>query len=131
MFDMKLIIKELDAKIDDRGIFAEILKSDDIKDQVKEVLLIVSKPNVVRGNHYHQKKIEWLCVIKGRAKFLYEDIKTGERKEFVVDNKPTIIKTPLNVAHAVKNIGDDDLYLFEISNHIYEETPDIIKKVIM
>lgn len=128
---MDLIIKELDVKADDRGIFIEILKSNEIKDQIKEVLLIVSKPGVVRGNHYHKEKAEWLCLIKGKAKFVYEDIETGERKEFVIDNKPTIIKTPLNAAHAIKNVGDDDLYLFEVSNHIFEENPDIFKKEVI
>ncbi len=128
---MRLRIKELDAKMDERGIFAEILKSSEIKAQVKEVLLIVSKPGVVRGNHYHKKKVEWLCLMKGKGKFLYIDNKTGARKEVIIDNKPTIIETPLNVAHAIKNVGKDDLYLLEISNHLYAETPDMFRKEIM
>jgi UDP-2-acetamido-2,6-beta-L-arabino-hexul-4-ose reductase len=128
---MELKIKELDLKEDDRGIFAEILKGDEIRDKIKEVLLVVSKPGVIRGNHHHTKKIEWICLIKGKAKFLYIDNKTGERREFVIDNKPTIIETPLNVAHAIKNIGEDDLYLLELSNHIFADDPDIFKKEIM
>lgn len=128
---MELKIKELDSKADERGIFAEILKSNETKEQIKEVLLAVSKPGAVRGNHYHKKKVEWLCLIKGKAKFLYVDIKTGESKEVIIDNKPTIITTPLNIAHAVKNIGKDDLYLLEISNQIYSENPDIFAKKIM
>ncbi len=128
---MKLKIKELDAKENERGIVVEILKSSEMKEQIKEVLLIVSKPGVVRGNHYHKKKAEWLYIIMGKGKFIYEDVKTGERKEFIIDNKPTIIETPQNVAHAVKNIGDDDLYLLEISSHLYAEDPDIFKKEIM
>jgi UDP-2-acetamido-2,6-beta-L-arabino-hexul-4-ose reductase len=128
---MELEIREFDAKDDERGIFIEILKSNEIKEQIKEVLLIVSKPGVVRGNHYHEKKAEWLCLLKGKAKFLYIDIETGEKKELVIDNKPTIIKTPLRVAHATKNIGKDDLYLLEISNHLYSEDPDMFRKEIM
>lgn len=128
---MELEIMEIDAKEDERGIFVEILKSNEIKERIKEVLLIVSKPGVVRGNHYHEKKAEWLCLVKGSAKFLYIDIETGEKKELIVDNKPTLIKTPLRVAHAIKNIGKDDMYLLEISNHLYAEDPDNFKKEIM
>ncbi len=128
---MRLKIREIDVKEDGRGVLAEILKSGKVKNQIKEILLIVSKPGVVRGNHYHKKKAEWLCLLKGRGKFLYVDVKTGARKEFVIDNKPTVIETPLNVVHAIKNIGKEDLYLLEISDQLYAETPDISKKEIM
>ncbi|HIH50322.1 MAG: WxcM-like domain-containing protein [Candidatus Micrarchaeaceae archaeon] len=128
---MRLKIREIDVREDERGIFAEILKNDGLKERIKEVLLVVSRPGVIRGNHYHKKKAEWLCLLKGKGKFLYVDNETGARKEFVIDNKPTIIETPLNVAHAVKNVGDEDLYLLEISDHLYSEDPDISKREIM
>jgi dTDP-4-dehydrorhamnose 3,5-epimerase-like enzyme len=131
LFEMDLKITEIDAKENERGIFAEILKSNQTEEQIKETLLVISKPGAVRGNHYHKKKVEWLCLIKGRGQFIYIDIKTGEKKEFVIDNKLTLIKTPLNVAHAVKNIGKDELILLEISNQLFEEDPDIFEKEIL
>lgn len=130
---MELEIKELDIKKDDRGSTIEIIKRNLINDDIKEVLLISSKPGVIRGNHYHEKKAEWLCIIHGKAKFVYEDIKTGERKEAIIDGeKPTIIKTPVNVSHAVQNIGDDDLLMIEVSGQIYDEkAPDTFRKQII
>ncbi|MDE1871037.1 MAG: WxcM-like domain-containing protein [Candidatus Micrarchaeota archaeon] len=129
---MDLEITKLDLRGDDRGIVVEILKKSRIDPEIKEILLISSKPGVVRGNHYHKTKAEWLCIIRGRAKFVYEDNETGERKEIIVSGeKPSLIRTPVNVAHAVKNIGDDELYMIEISNQIYDEIQDTFKKQIM
>jgi UDP-2-acetamido-2,6-beta-L-arabino-hexul-4-ose reductase len=129
---MKLEISKVNVKIDERGLLAEMVKKGKLNGEIKEVLLITSRPGVVRGNHYHKSKDEVLCIIKGRAKFVYEDIRTGKRKELTVSGKvPVVIRTPKNVAHAIKNIGKEDLYLLEISNQIYEEKPDTFKKEIM
>lgn len=129
---MDLEITKLDLKGDERGIVVEILKRGKIDPEIKEVLLISAKPGIVRGNHYHKTKAEWLCIIRGKAKFVYEDNKTGERKEVIMSGEePSLIRTPVNVAHAIKNIGDDDLYMIEISNQIYEEIPDTFKKQIL
>jgi len=130
---MELDIKELNVKKDDRGAVLEIIKRDLINEDIQEVLMISSKPGVIRGNHYHERKGEWLCIVQGKAKFVYEDIKTGERKELIVDGeKPTIIKTPKNVSHAVQNIGDGDLLMIEISDKLYDEkNPDTVRKPVM
>lgn len=126
---MELEIGELEIKSDDRGFVTELLTSKKANSEIKEVLFIVSKPGVTRGNHYHKSKAEWICIIKGKAKLVYEDNVTGERREVIVSgDKPTVISTPTNVMHWVENIGDDDLYTIEITNHLYEEGPDTFRK---
>jgi len=123
---LDLEIKELDIKSDDRGHVIEVIKADNIK----EVLFILSKPGATRGNHFHKSKAEWLCIIKGKAKLTYSDVATGKKTELIVngDEKPTIIKTPKNIAHVVHNIGTDDLYMLEISDKIYDKkNPDTFK----
>ena len=125
---MKLEIRDLDIKSDSRGIATEILTSDQMP-EMKEVLLQISKPGTIRGNHYHKKKVEWICVIKGEAKIIYEDVYDGEKKTiFVSGDKPQIIKTPLDVLHTVYNIGDEDLYTISILDSIYAKMPDTYKK---
>jgi UDP-2-acetamido-2,6-beta-L-arabino-hexul-4-ose reductase len=130
---MKLEIKKLDIRSDDRGFAINILDKKSLKDyDIKEILIIVSKPGAIRGNHYHKTKLEWLGILNGRAKFVYEDNKTGKRKMVTISgNKPKMIRTPRNVTHAVKNVGKDDLYMIELSNQIYEDNPDTFKKQIM
>jgi UDP-2-acetamido-2,6-beta-L-arabino-hexul-4-ose reductase len=125
---MKLEIRDLDIKSDNRGIATEILTSDQMP-EMKEVLLQISKPGTIRGNHYHKKKVEWICVIKGEAKIIYEDVYDGEKKTiFVSGDKPQIIKTPLDVLHTVYNIGKEDLYTISILDSIYAKMPDTYKK---
>jgi UDP-2-acetamido-2,6-beta-L-arabino-hexul-4-ose reductase len=129
---MDLEIKELDLRSDDRGLVAEILKRNQISQDIKEILFGVSKPGVIRGNHYHKSKVEWLCVIKGKGKLIYQDIESGEKKEIIVSgDKPVVVKTPVNAAHSHENIGDTDEYWIEITNQIYDEVPDTFKKQVL
>src|SRR5258706_1590236 len=42
-------------------------------------------PNKIRGNHYHQKKDEFMYIIKGRLRAVYEDIDTNERQSMILE----------------------------------------------
>ncbi|MBI5148222.1 WxcM-like domain-containing protein [Candidatus Pacearchaeota archaeon] len=63
-------------------------------------------PGMVRGNHYHLEKIEWIIAPEeSRIEIILEDIKTKTRRKFILDNLERLTIGP-GVAHAFKNIGD-------------------------
>lgn len=119
---MKVAPKNLKLKKDDRGWSVEILKRNEIKQDIRYVYLMTSKPGAIRGNHYHKRRAEWLCVLHGKAKFIIVDNKTGKKTQFTVSgDKPRLVDMPTNVTHTIKNIGKEQLYILEITNMEYSK----------
>lgn len=108
--------------IDKRGNFIEILKS---KNQ-GQVSFSTTEENVVRGNHFHTRKIERFSVIKGKAIIELRRIDSNEKIIFKVDgNSPSYIDMPIWYTHNIKNIGNDKLVtLFWINEFYDEKDPD-------
>ena len=86
----------------------------------------VTKKGVVRGNHFHTRKIERFSVIKGKAKIKLREILSNEKLEFIIDGvKPSYIDIPVWHTHNIENIGDEDLItVFWINEHYNDETSD-------
>ena len=113
----KLIIKQ-----DERGKLIEIFKIPGFG----QVVYSTSKPGVVRGNHYHTKKQERICVIEGKAKISLRNRKTNRLKEYYVSgDMPKIIDMSINWTHNIKNIGESELKLLIWTNEIFNpDAPD-------
>jgi len=124
---MDYSIKELVKIEDKRGFLVECLKSSDLAEGEKyfgQIYLTTIRHGHVRGNHYHQKKREFYVIISGKASLVLEDINTKERREFEIDasgNKIVRISVGRNVAHAIKNISDQDIILCAYTNEEYDE----------
>jgi UDP-2-acetamido-2,6-beta-L-arabino-hexul-4-ose reductase len=118
---MEIDVKILEKHIDQRGILLEILKDNEITEGMKQVYFSISKPGVIRGNHYHTRKVEWFCVIKGKAKLYFEDKNTMEKKELIVsDDMPAVVRISPPYSHAIQNIGEDDMYLIIVANEVFD-----------
>ncbi len=92
---------------DDRGSFVETAKLG-IGGQVS---FSTTVPEVTRGNHYHTRKIERFCVIKGKA--LIQLRKIGEDKVYefeISESEPAYVDMPVWYTHNLKNIGTEELY---------------------
>ncbi|MDI6740025.1 MAG: cupin domain-containing protein, partial [Candidatus Edwardsbacteria bacterium] len=100
---------------DHRGWLVEIIKNEDLLPGRKEFgqfFLTTAHPGVSKGHHYHLRKNEWFCVIKGRGLLALESIDDVSRREIVMDgDEPSLIRIPLRTAHAIKNTGSEMLYL--------------------
>lgn len=94
--------------------------------KAKHFFISKSKPGVVRGNHYHKHKKEWLYVLSGRAKIYLYDLKTKKVTVFSVDEKrPELIEIGTNLVHAVKNIGKKEMIILAIINEKFNpKKPD-------
>ncbi|MBI4972706.1 MAG: cupin domain-containing protein [Candidatus Omnitrophica bacterium] len=120
-------VKKLDKKVDERGWFAEIFKDEIMGTQnFGLVYVTTANPGKVKGNHYHEKKKEWVTIIQGKALFAFEDIRTGEKKEMIVsDGELIVMEFQPFIAHAVKNIGNGLLIYLAYTHKAFDpKNPD-------
>ena len=81
---------------------------------------------MVRGNHFHTRKIERFSVIKGKAKIQLREILSDNKCEFIIDgDKPSYVDIPIWYTHNIENIGDEELItIFWINEHYNEDRSD-------
>jgi len=110
---------------DSRGVFVEMLKTP----ECGQFSFFTALPGVTRGGHYHHSKTEKFLVIKGRARFGFRHIVTGERHELETSqDAPEIVETVPGWAHDVTNIGDDEMVVMLWANEIFDRArPDTFK----
>lgn len=109
---------------DPRGTFSEILKTA----HCGQFSYFTAHPGVTRGEHYHHSKTEKFAVIRGKARFHFRHIQTEERYEIdVVGGDGYCVETVPGWAHAITNVGDDELIVMLWANEIFDKTnPDTI-----
>jgi UDP-2-acetamido-2,6-beta-L-arabino-hexul-4-ose reductase len=115
-FDYDIILRELELKTDERGYLSEIIKAQ----TAGQSFFSSTKPGIVRGNHFHLRKIERFGVIKGEAIIRLRKIGTSDIIEYKVSgNKPSYIDIPIWHTHNIQNIGNTELLTFFWANEIF------------
>lgn len=129
---IKYQIKDLEVHADKRGWLVEMLKRNEIRKDIKQIYVATIKPGEIRGNHYHLKRQEWFFIAAGEAEISLEDIKTKKKIHLKVSaKKPQVVTIFPKIAHAVKNIGKEVVYLVSAQNDIYNhKKPDSVSKII-
>ena len=113
----KMVI-DLDEHRDNRGLFCELVRTK----EAGQVSISTTKPNVVRGEHYHNTKIERFIVVKGKAKINFEHIITHEKIEFEVsDEKLQYVTIPVGYQHSINNVGDSELILIIWADELFDK----------
>ena len=103
--------------IDDRGNFVEIIRLE----TGGQISFSTSKKGVVRGNHFHIRKIERFSVIKGKALIQLRKIGSTEVFDFYLSgDEPSYVDMPIWYTHNIKNIGDEELYTMFWINEFYD-----------
>jgi UDP-2-acetamido-2,6-beta-L-arabino-hexul-4-ose reductase len=109
---------------DPRGVFVEMLKTPDSG----QFSFFTAYPGVTRGGHYHHTKTEKFLVAKGRARFRFRQIQTGET--YIIETRgeePTIVETIPGWTHDITNIGEDEMVVMLWANEIFDrERPDTV-----
>lgn len=107
---------------DPRGLFVEFLKTPDCG----QFSFFTAHPGVTRGGHYHHSKSEKFLVIKGRARFGFRHILSGEICELHVNgDEPTVVETVPGWAHDITNVGDTEMIVLLWANEIFDRArPD-------
>ena len=106
-------VKKLNVKSDERGWLVEIIRPEDVgNDAFGIVLLTTARPGQVKGGHYHKRKTEWYCVIKGTGLLTIINNASGKKEEHILrQKKMLLIRIPPNYTHFIKNIGNDEMFL--------------------
>jgi UDP-2-acetamido-2,6-beta-L-arabino-hexul-4-ose reductase len=114
---------------DHRGVFVEVLKNR----KSGQISFFTILPGVTRGGHYHHTKTEKFLVVKGKARFCFRHIITGERYECCVSGEiPEIVETVPGWLHDVTNIGNDEVIVLIWANEIFnKQYPDTIASTVI
>jgi len=109
---------------DSRGEFVEVLKTLDSG----QFSFFTAHPGITRGGHYHHTKTEKFLVIRGKARFGFRHMISGEKYELITDgNKPEIVETVPGWTHDITNIGEDEMIVMLWANEIFDrDKPDTI-----
>jgi len=116
--------------IDERGYLAEFLTRKELKGNAKFghiYFVTFSHPGVVRGNHYHSHKEEFFGLAMGKVRIVLEDIRTRERKTFILDaNKKQFTRLQIgpNIAHAIESLSNNVVLIDYFSSPYDPNNPD-------
>jgi dTDP-4-dehydrorhamnose 3,5-epimerase len=126
---------EIEILPDERGFFSEALRTDWKEfledEQVKQINLSYSYPNVVRAWHKHTRgQIDHFLVIQGAMKICAYDEETGKMAEVIASSKkPTVVRIPGKYLHGIKAVSNEPSLLMYFVNRLYDyKNPDEIRR---
>jgi UDP-2-acetamido-2,6-beta-L-arabino-hexul-4-ose reductase len=103
-------------RTDDRGSLFEVVK----EEKGSQIFFSTTKPGIVRGNHYHTRKQEKFCVVKGEAIIRIRRIGTDKVVEYRVSGeKPVVVEMPIFYTHNIENVGSGELCTLFWTNELY------------
>jgi UDP-2-acetamido-2,6-beta-L-arabino-hexul-4-ose reductase len=87
-----------------------------------------SKPGVVRGQHYHTRKMEKFCVIQGDGVVRLRRLHSEDILEYHVSGAhPTVVDIPVFFVHNLENVGSDDMLTLIWASEVFDPAdPDTI-----
>ena len=126
---MKVKINQLKTHTDLRGVVFEPIEKESICTQ-QNCHIVISKPGIVRGNHYHLYGTETISVA-GPALLRFKE--GTEVYDFEVHLEQVYkFVIPPKVSHAIKNIGEKDNILIAFNTVPHDpEKPDVITDTLM
>ena len=113
---------KLDAKIDERGSLTELIKSE----HFGQIFVSTTSKGIIRGNHYHNTKVEKFCVLKGEAVIRFRHIFEDEVLSYHVSGKNIeVVDIPPGYTHSIENLGNGEMIVLFWANQIFDpEKPD-------
>jgi dTDP-4-dehydrorhamnose 3,5-epimerase len=130
----KISIKKLEVKSDERGWLVELVRNEDLdKKEFGQIYVTTAFPGKVKANHYHTRKTEWFCVIKGKGMLFLKKLGENKVEKIIIgDDNLIVVKIPPKTVHAIKNIGEDVMYLISYVDEPHNPNDtDTIKEVLM
>ena len=96
----------LDMHCDARGSFTEFLRTP----ERGQVSVNISRPGVVKGNHWHHTKNEKFLVVKGEGVIRFRRLNTEAVYEYRVSgDKLVVVDIPTGYTHNIENVGESDM----------------------
>ncbi|MBY8908363.1 capsular polysaccharide biosynthesis protein CapF [Salinicoccus roseus] len=113
---------DLKMNVDERGSFTEFLKTADRG----QVSVNVSKPGVIKGNHWHHTKNEKFLVVSGKGIIRFRKLNCDNVIEYYVSGeKLEVIDIPTGYTHNIENLGNQDMVTIMWANEMFDpNNPD-------
>lgn len=112
----------LKMNVDKRGSFTEFVRTR----ECGQISINISKPGIVKGQHWHHTKNEKFLVVKGSGSLQFR--KVGEEKiiEYKVSGeKMEVIDIPVGYTHNIINTGEEDMITVMWANEPFDiNNPD-------
>ena len=112
----------LNMHCDNRGSFTEFLHTP----AHGQVSIHLSKPGIVKGNHWHHSKNEKFLVVKGTGVIRFRALDSTEVIEYHVSgDKLEVVDIPTGYTHNIENVGQDDMVTVMWANEVFDpDHPD-------
>jgi len=93
-------------RTDDRGWLVETVKAC----SGGQCFVSSTHPGIVRGNHFHRRKVERFFVLQGEAEIKIRKLLTNDVQTYRLSGEqPSFIDIPTLHTHSIKNIGEIEL----------------------
>lgn len=107
----------LRMNIDERGSFTEFIRTPDRG----QFSVNISKPGIIKGNHWHNTKSEKFFVVSGKGVIRFRRVDSDEVLEYYVsDEKLEVVDIPTGYVHNIENLGDTDMVTLMWSNECFD-----------
>src|SRR5699024_4249721 len=95
---------DLKMNKDNRGSFTEFIKTK----YDGQISINISKPEIVKGNHWHHTKNEKFLVVSGEGIIRLRKYNTEEVIEYHVSGKKLeVVDIPTGYTHNIENVGSE------------------------
>lgn len=131
--EQKVRIMELTNTGDTRGFsFTAPTEALAFVGRMSDVHLAATKPGAVRGNHYHLRRREAIVVLPGSTwSFHWDDGEGSPAQHRTFDGSRAImVLISPGASHAVRNEGDNEMFLVAVSSESYDPAESVARKVI-
>ena len=88
----------LQSHKDERGKISDIF----YKQNIQHSALIDSKPNIIRGNHYHKETTQHMLITQGSLEYRYKNLNDEDDAKMIKLEIGDYISTPPYEIHAMK-----------------------------
>ena len=119
-----------DAMTDQRGRLVEAVRA---RGGQAQVFFSSTKPGMVRGQHFHLRKVERFLVMSGSARVHLRRMFTDEVITFEVGGaRPAIVDMPTMWAHAIENPGASDVVTLFYADQVFNPLdPDTFPEAVI
>ena len=113
---------DLTMHCDDRGSFTEALRTP----ERGQVSVNISRPGIVKGNHWHHTKNEKFLVVQGEGVIRFRRIDSDEVITYHVSGKKLqVVDIPCGYTHNIENVGSEGMVTVMWANECFDpDHPD-------
>lgn len=115
---------DLQQRSDPRGTLAEFIKTQG----AGQIFVSSTKPGIVRGNHYHDTKVEKFLVLSGDAEIRFRRIGTDDVVRVRVSGSDLrVVDIPPGCTHCIQNVGETDMVTLFWASEVFDPArPDTV-----